>query len=427
MSSDVGTEIPELPPPVATVRVPSCFSPSNFAALLQCPLSVLHGLSERELLPPHPHAILGTLLHKAMGIVRSSSPDSAEAAIETATSVFADLLITEDHRLTTDPGTRELVPLERAVGRTAWRNRMAYLKSWAAAVVATRGDRGLHSPEYGLTRSVSNTTEDKTGSVRLGSEKSLLVPELRLSGRPDYLERDSDGTIHVTDLKTGAVLNRDGRPYDGYALQVRLYALMIERAEPLTKVRLWLEGALRVEIPWDDSIRTAVIEVLEETMTLLPEGRSVAAETIANPGPQCWKCRVRHRCPLYLREAPNWWLRTSVSRPVAPFDLWGEILETESSGGQITRMEIRDAAGRRALVRGLQSRIDRDFHSGSKVWFFNLEPSENLPAHGIYAHPRNYHGAAPSRAWPNALRLKIFIGSATCVTPFLNTFTALHS
>lgn len=413
VSGNVGIEISELPPLLDNVRVPSCFSPSSFADLIRCPLSVIHGLNDHELLPPHPRAVLGTLIHKVMERVRQSSPDSAELAIETATTIFTELLDLEERRLSTDLATRWFVPLKRAVGRTAWRNRLAYLKSWAAAVkIQRQGERASYPLLFRNTESETNIREARTGKVQMGTERRIVVPGLRLSGRPDYLERDLEGTIHVTDLKTGSVLAREGNLNDSYSLQVRLYALMIERVEPGVKVRLWLEGAQRIEVPWDDNIRTTVGEILEETMALLPEGKTVAAETIASTGPQCWKCRIRHRCPLYMREAPNWWLRTSVAGPVAPFDLWGRVLEIESNGGRIAGMEIRDAAGRMVRLRGLESRMRVNSHSGSEVWFFNLEPSENLPSHGVYMHPRNYHGTAPSRAWSNALRLTIYVGRA---------------
>ncbi len=415
MSGNVGTEISELPPPMDTVRVPSCFSPSNFAALCQCPLSVLHGLGEHELLPPHPRAILGTLIHKVMERVRRSLPDSAELAVEKATTFFTELLATEERRLSTCLATRELVPLRRAVGRTAWRNRLARLKAWAATVVTMQrlGGQASDATEYGYTRSAANIPEAEIYTVRLGMERPLVVPELRLSGRPDYLERDLNGTIHVMDFKTGPMLDREGGPNDRYALQVRLYALMLERVDPGAKVRLWLEGSQRIEVSWDNTMRAAVSETLEEMAALLPEGKSVVAETIASTGPQCWNCRIRHRCPMYLREAPNWWVRTSVVGRVAPFDVWGRVIGTVLSEGRVTGLEILDAAGRRVRLRGLESRIDSNSYLGADVWLFNLEPSENLPAHGIYAHPRNYHGTAPSRAWPNALRLKIYIGCAS--------------
>lgn len=412
MSNDDSNKIAELPSSVSSVRIPSCFSPSNFADLLRCPLSVLHGLNDYELLPPHPRALLGTLVHHVMDRVRRSTPRSAEIAVEMATSVFNEFLKLEEQRLYEDITTRELVPLRRAVGRTAWRNRLAYLKAWAAAVVTAHGpgDGSFRVRGYRYSRATPNARKARTDTVRVGTEIPLVVPELRLSGRPDHLERDPDGTIHVTDLKTGPVLDREGRPDESYALQIRLYALMIEQVEPRAKVRLWLEGAQRIEVPWDDTVRAAVNETLEEVLTLLPEGKSLEAETAASTGPQCWRCRIRHRCPLYLREAPSWWMRTSVVGPVAPFDVWGQVLDSDISEGRVTGVEVRDVVGRRVRVRGLESRLADTPHPGAAIWFFNLEPSEALPMHRVYAHPRNYHGTAPSRAWPDALRLKIYTG-----------------
>jgi RecB family exonuclease len=414
MSENDGNKIAELPSSVSSVRVPSCFSPSNFADLLRCPLSVLHGLDGDELLPPHPHALLGTLIHDAMDRVRRSTPRSAEIAVEMATRVFDELLKLEEQRLYEDIATRELVPLRRAVGRTAWRNRLAYLKTWAAAVATARGpgEGSFRIQGYRYSRATPEVRKARTDTIRAGSEIPLVVPELRLSGRPDHLERDPDGTIHVTDLKTGPLLDREGRPDERYALQIRLYALMIEQVETTAKVRLWLEGTQRIEVPWDDTVRAAVNETLEAMLALLPEGKFLEAEAAASTGPQCWRCHIRHRCPLYLREAPSWWMRTSVVGPVAPFDAWGHVLDSVLIDGRVAGVEIRDMAGRRVRVRGLESRLPGIPHPGAGIWFFNLEPGENIPMHGVYTHPRNYHGTAPSRAWPDALRLNIYADRA---------------
>lgn len=410
MSGHSAGEMSRLPPPISTVHIPRLFSPSNFAGLLLCPLSVLHGLRSDELLPPHPRAILGTLIHKAMEYTRRSSPGSSEVAIEVSRDSFYKLLEAEEARLATDSSTRGLVPLNRSVGRTAWRNRLAYLKSWASSAVTTQNRAARTHRTTIPDNSNSVKFGEKTNKLHFGAEKALVAPELRLSGRPDHLELDHNGTIQLTDLKTGPILNREGHPDDKYALQVRLYALMVEQVEPYAKVELWLEGAQKVEVPWDETLRAAVLETLEEVSTRLPPEKSVTAETIANTGRQCWNCRIRHRCSLYRREAPAWWVRTSVAGPVAPFDIWGTVLEVDRSDGRVSGLEMLDAAGRRVRLRGLESRLGDALHLGAEIWLFNLEPSEDLPAHGIYRHPRNYHATAPSRAWSDALRLKAYIG-----------------
>ena len=38
-----------------------------------------------------------------------------------------------------------------------------------------------------------------------------------------------------------------------------------------------------------------------------------------------------------------------------------------------------------------------------------LVTSETLPHHGAFTHPRNFYGERPSRAWSDALRLRVFI------------------
>jgi hypothetical protein len=340
---------------------------------------------------------------------RRSSPRSSEIAVEKALDSFYKLLEADEARLGADSSTRELVPLSRSVGRTAWRNRLAYLKTWAAS--AAMPNRAEHIPRTSTSNNARTVKfSERTNELQFGAERLLVTPELRLSGRPDHLELDHNGTIHLTDLKTGPVLNREGHPDDKYAIQVRLYGLMLEYIEPNAKVKLWLEGAQKVEVSWDETLRAAVFETLEEMSTRLPAEKSVMAETIASTGRQCWNCRIRHRCSLYRREAPAWWVRTSVAGPVAPFDIWGTVLKVDRSEGRVSGLEMLDAAGRQVRLRGLASRLSDALHPGVEIWLFNLESSENLPAHGIYRHPRNYHATAPSRAWSNALRLQVYVG-----------------
>jgi RecB family exonuclease len=114
-----------------------------------------------------------------------------------------------------------------------------------------------------------------TVQVPVGSERSMKLPDSRLSGRPDRIERDSAGVFHVTDLKTGAVLDKDGQPLGDYALQVRLYGLMVERIDPDARVRLWLEGSERVEVPWNGTTRAETEELLDTTLSDLPADRSL--------------------------------------------------------------------------------------------------------------------------------------------------------
>ena len=246
--------------------------------------------------------------------------------------------------------------------------------------------------------------------VPVGSERSMKLPGSRLSGRPDRIERDSDGVFHITDLKTGSVRDEEGQPLGDYALQVRLYGLMVERIDPDARVRLWLEGSERVEVPWDDANRTEVEELLETTLSELPDDHLLPADSLAREGGHCGRCRIRHRCPRYHSVAPGWWKSTSANEPVAPFDTWGTLLEAGTEDERSYEVLLRDAADRKVRVSGLETGFGIESAvRGDHIWFFDLEPSETLPHHGAFTHPRNFHGERPSRAWFDALRLQVFI------------------
>ncbi len=125
---------PILPPVLDEVRPPTLLSPSRFADLLRCPLSVIHGLQEEELLPPHPLAVLGGIIHDVMHAVRSRALGSQEEIENAVAEVFEERLGAVETRLADEPSSRRLVPIRRAVGRTAWRQRKSRLRSWAATL-----------------------------------------------------------------------------------------------------------------------------------------------------------------------------------------------------------------------------------------------------------------------------------------------------
>ena len=120
---------PILPPELDEARSPTLLNPSRFADLLRCPLSVIHGLREEELLPSHPLAVLGRVIHDVMHVARSMSSGSRDESGDTVAEIFEERLGTAEARVAAEPSTRRLVPLRRAVGRTAWRQRIARLRA----------------------------------------------------------------------------------------------------------------------------------------------------------------------------------------------------------------------------------------------------------------------------------------------------------
>ena len=370
---------PVLPPALAVIRIPDRISPSGFESLRRCPLSQLHGLGERDRLPPNPTALFGTVLHETAARLRTTLsgnlPDRDEIL-----AVFAEVVREAEERARQDWPGAALVPLAQAVGRTRWRQGQARLLAWVAD--AARTAPHLRAAGDGTVPPVRIASARR---IPFGRERRVDVPELRLSGRPDLVEL-VEGTVHVTDLKSGRVLH-GGEPRREHTWQLWLYALMLESLEPGVRIRLWLQGAERSEVSWTDRERAATRRRLDDLLVRLPAGHLVEAAELASPGAHCRLCRVRHRCVRYRTEAVTWWGRTSSVRPVAPYDTWGEPTGGPlPSGPADDRRAFRDAAGRTVLVAGASW---VSFAPGERAWFFGLLPDET-PLHGRHVHPRNF-------------------------------------
>lgn len=388
-----------LPPPLPEVRVPRLLSPSRIAS--ECLLRSHHGLTEEELLPPHPNAILGTITHQAM---QSLSRPDAEHSWEVARNAFLTALSEVEELLMQDPRRARLVPLRSAVGPGAWVERLRLLKSWTEHL--------LHQPaETARPAPSTRPPAHMRAGLREGSEVELLAEGIRLRGRVDRIERNRDGSWLIVDYKTGNFLD-DGEPRAEYALQVRLYALMAEEVAPGVDIRLLLEGSSSVEIPWGTEERATTQEWLDNLLARLPADAKVPPSRLAQPGRWCRSCRVRHRCTEYLRLAPDWWTGAG---PLggAPWDVWGEVLEVVAGETGLNAVRLVDKAGRRVLIDGLDTRHGLEpALEGHEVWLFGLESSEAMSSSDN--SPRNFHEAPRHPGQRASLQTQVFASPLTC-------------
>lgn len=401
------SELQALPEAVESVTAPRLFSPSTFATLLRCPLKEVHALPEEEMLPPSPLAILGDAIHEVMSEVRTGRTLYGRSMAEYVDELFDRKIRCKEERLSEDPRTMRLVPLRGAVGKSEYRNRRARLRKWTNSLPRDDRDEATESsPKKSRAHDSYEPEPVDTTRIPLGVERTIRVSSLRLSGRPDLIERDEHGTYHVTDFKTGHVLDRAGEPRVDYALQVRLYALMLQRIDQNASLRLWLEGSERTEVPWDENLAAETMEQLLSVAGHLLADQVLRAADIASPGAHCGSCRIRHRCVRYRDIAPTWWVDKSSKGAVAPFDIWGKLLEVLPEREGTVTLTLRDAAGRVARVSGIRADLAS---SNDRVWFFELQPTQILPHHGVFVHPQNFHARRPNRAWRDALRYCGFV------------------
>ena len=404
------SEVEALPEVIESVTTPRLFAPSRFALLMRCPLKEIHGLPEEEMLPPSPLAILGDVIHEVMSEARGGRPLHGRSMMDYVDELFDRKIRSEEERLSENPRTKRRVPLRRAVGKSEYRKRKARLHSWAK--VPNDSDRRLvsgMSSESPGTRSGQETEPVDTARIPLGAERTIRVSSLRLSGRPDLIERDEDGTYHVTDFKTGDIVDRADEPRADYALQLKLYALMLREIGENASLRLWLEGSERIEVEWDEDLAAETIEQLVSVTDRLPADQVLPATELAKAGPHCGSCRIRHRCARYRSVAPDWWIETSSKGRVAPFDIWGEV-ETLRAEEATAEVVLRDAAGRRTRVTGVRTEGVRP---SDGLWYFDLQPTQRLPHHGLFIHPHNFHGHRPDRVWRDAVGYSEFIEPRT--------------
>ena len=399
-----------LPARLDRIEIPHFFHPSSFVAMERCALSVF-GLAAADangLLTPHPTAFLGTLLHHVraeIGAGRWGGLGSGRAAADV---VFADALQQMQENLGADPVTSALVPLNEAVGRKDWKRRVGVLRKWAETLEGISG-----SAEAARPLSFVRPTEDdrSAGAPTTGIEQGLQVDGLRLRGRPDSTAR-SGSTVDVVEYKTGRLRDDDGRILESHRVQLQLYGLMIESLfGPDTEVRLHLEQAERIRVPWSTAERDAIQERLEQSSEALPSGAIRDAVSLANPGAHCRSCRLRPVCDAYLERAPSWWRGSEGNPRPLPLDVWGELTQP-AAGGNLLTVRLLDPAGRRVRIDQLRpERVPHDLEPGVFVWFFDLEASEDLRRHGEATHPRNFHEQPPGPRWRRARRLRVFSSS----------------
>lgn len=123
-------------------------------------------------------------------------------------------------------------------------------------------------------------------------ERALVSRTYGLTGRPDYLVRNSDGIVPVEAKSTKCPAS--GRPYDSHVMQLAAYCLLVE-------------STLDAEVPYGVikySDREIIVdyteELRDELITLLEEMRAARKAEDVHRSHQdirrCSKCSMREIC-----------------------------------------------------------------------------------------------------------------------------------
>lgn len=382
-----------LPTPLATLSVPEVFPVSAIAAFQGCHLKLI--ASTRDFRGMHlatgPNAVIGSVVHRVMELWTTNLTEVD------AGKLFDREIRVEGEKLSKDPQSAHFADLPSTRSFMEWRN--LRLKVKANCQMLTR-------------RSVNLATgsSNQFHGIRAGAESYFSSPKLRLVGRTDRIDRIGKNEFRIRDYKTGRIFDSEDEVLPSICLQLRLYALLAEEADPNANISLSVIDLANCEYPveWNQSLRNETRAALREKLESIPANSSVAGAAISKPGNECFHCPVRHRCSAYLQTAPEWWNEFPLGLDSAPADSWGTITSIEPNDDGVS-IQINDAAGRPTRIDRLRSRPGLEaLKIGDRVYCFGLEKTGTGRGwSGKPFQPHAFHELSPDpltrRAWASVI------------------------
>lgn len=253
-----------------SLPLPSSLTPSKIASFKDCALAFRLANIDRLPEAPSPYAVKGTLVHKALELLFSGGPRTRQAArrcLDDAWELVGD----------------QIAELE----------------------MDREGSERFRDEARALVDAYF-TLEDPTQVEVVGTEMTLEVVrgDLRLRGIIDRLERDPDGSLVVSDYKTGRVPHQaqEQSRFGG----LHFYAYLCQEALgelPGLVQLLYLAGPTRIAaVPTEQSVRamarraTAVWSAIE---------RACRDEDFRpHPSGLCAYCSFRAYCPAFGGQLP---------------------------------------------------------------------------------------------------------------------------
>jgi hypothetical protein len=386
--------VTRLPQPLSHVEVPRTFSPSQLAFGRHCLLRAVMGSTrEASALTSHPAAAIGSAFHRLIEMaVRGDIPRQGTVADDTERTL-EHLLDGEAARLsklwpTSVPDLRSIFP------PLVWRRKRRVVLDLAESYVSGRIPTPMAAAADRPRR------PESLPSTGCWSEVTISVPELRLAGRADLVEREP-GQITIRDLKTGRVVSDDSALLPHIEVQMRLYGLMARRLWPDAKIRLVVDDGTERDVPFQQTDEEDSTSWLDSVLARLPIDAGVIADSLATPGEACEGCPYRHLCPAYRRQTPELW-RTEASFRL-PLDVWGNVVNVSPRENAASDVTLLDAAGRIVKVFGLLNARISGLRQGERLWLFGLRTRDRRGGPSRWRQPRNFFELSDddqfARAW----------------------------
>ncbi|MBV6426342.1 MAG: hypothetical protein KIPDCIKN_00854 [Haliscomenobacter sp.] len=293
-------------------------TPSTWLSLRQCAWRVLlaRHYQNKPLLPTHPNAILGTILHIALEKITKG-----ELKSKGEFDLWWDTAIAKAEHELVNKGWGQFVPLKENT------------RHFGLKKIQARNRLQIdHHNHYTRTSTLSKATEQK-----LTSADGLLTGQL------DCIIWQN-GQAEIRDYKTGKITTVEegeetAKVKEEYELQMRLYACLFHEHYGYFPSSLVLEDLNGVEHQVNLNL-SECLQLMDEIRSTLSEiNRKIENgewEKLADTGEHCRYCQNRPACKKYLILLET----VPFSPEVGSFDLIGKLTGYEQSpSGYILKIE----------------------------------------------------------------------------------------
>lgn len=345
------------------------FRASNFGLASQCRLRLLLE-SERQYipdLPDWPESVLGIVIHNAIEEASKAGASDVTERIRLALENRRNYATSSATQVESVP-VSDVMPMSKMLRRIGMAQKT--YSSFFRAITET-------DPPV-----ISDVPPDhRKASVAV--ERDYKTADSQLVGRVDRWERRSDGSVEITDIKSGRISAESGAIQKSYRLQLYAYALLLAENSISDSITVSLAG---VDGRWSEEFDTAAYRstrmLLDELVEAIPKGVEVRPDEQARFGEACLYCKYRPRCPVYRREAPTHWVSNSYSYRL-PNDTWGTVTQVQESSAGLLRIYLKDPIDRLVSVAHVPARLFDDAPKpGKKIFFFNLKASSGSEGEG---------------------------------------------
>ena len=367
--------IPEIPASLERVYLTSATSPSLISNIGQC---VMQAFGREEIdhgfissLIAGPFIEVGNLIHSAIEIA-----DRRVNLVE----VFNQLTTAREIDLAKDQRRSHYADLTSAIGESNWAEKLSILKNHIGnlpplEILSVKN--GGFSTRHGQVESAKNLTWPS-----INYEVSLRSALLGMAGRADRIELQLPNNVLVTDVKTGAITDKEGEAKYEYVLQLAAYEAMIKEIWPDAVIQLFLEAGHVLEVKLNDEIRRDFRERLNTLQSILKSKSEtiVSAVSVQTKGPHCLGCSVRHVCATYREVLTNDTFGSSLGTEVIQevSDGFGTVVKKQFVLGHHV-VNLVTATNRRIQLRSKYAWQVSEIAVGEDIYFFNFvgKPNSN--------------------------------------------------